>query len=92
MGRGEGVCELFPRGSSHGRLALLGGVERRTASRQHNATADGQEAQGLEHQQKDAQGREGADAYLGLDQQRQQHEHDGLEGQNLRRGERAEGV
>ena len=36
------------------------------------------------------QAREGGDAHLGLDQQRQQHQDGGLEGQNLRRGERPE--
>jgi hypothetical protein len=76
-------------GSRAGRsaLALLGGDERRTASRQDQATTDGQEHQGLEQQEEQANGRAGRDLHLGLDQQAEQKQHRGLEGQHLGCGE-----
>ncbi len=78
------LCALGPptswSTSDRCRLALLHEVEGRPAGSHHQATAEGQEHQGLQHQQRKSQGREGGDAQLCLDQERQQQENRGLEG------------
>jgi len=89
---GQGDFNGHGSGSGSCRPALLRGIDRCSTSRQHQATADGQEHQGLEQQQEDPQGRASRYLHPGLNQQGEQQQHGGLEGQHLGRAERAKGV